>query len=284
MFRKAILMILALFTFAGGALGQSDSDACFSTGYAALAKPSTLSEGINHADALDDLIFSCKQRVGQDSIGLGTFDSPFKYGEFAPAGNGLTIKVSGFNSNPVSPHRYRRAERGHVFVHLKLDVRCEYAESNFCPELDQYYIDLIGDNGKRYGYQSQTYKDEYELRDLVLREGSEGIGTLLYEVEEDDANFMLIYQPSTYNDDTMIIYSALPSLYDAVNVTAVRNLNVRSGPGINYGVKAGLQSGEATMAIGRNNNSTWVETTIGWVYASLLSISKPLDTLPVTSP
>ncbi len=85
--------------------------------------------------------------------------------------------------------------------------------------------------------------------------------------------------------------SSLPVLDSSTSTTAVvatGALNVRSGPGLQYGVVAVVVSGERVTLLGRNANSSWalIRTTSnveGWVNASLLASNVPISSLPVVT-
>ena len=93
-----------------------------------------------------------------------------------------------------------------------------------------------------------------------------------------------------------IAVSSLPVLTAPVltPMAAVNSgsLNVRSGPGVSYGITAVLDYGVNIQLLGRNNNSTWVKVKLangheGWVNASLLTANVSISSLPVmtsTSP
>ena len=265
-----------------GTVGAQDKDACFFNAYHLIDKPATIAQAQVYVDEIQGIIRSCNQQSSPDGIGSGTFDAPYVYGEYGEVGTGLSLKVSDFTRGNVSPHRYRGADRGYDYVKVRLDISCDWAEGAFCPEVSGYRIKLIGDNGEKYDRLGQVYQDQDELNSLELRKGSDGFGTLLYQVADNDRNLLLIYEYS-FGDDDYLVYGAEPSLENAIYVTANRNVNVRSGPGTSYGVKNGLSSGEQVAAIGRNADSTWVETVKGWVFAQLVSSSQPFSDLPIVS-
>jgi N-acetylmuramoyl-L-alanine amidase len=65
------------------------------------------------------------------------------------------------------------------------------------------------------------------------------------------------------------------------------NLNVRSGPGVGYGIVTTLARGNMVTVTGRNNAATWAQVLTatgvnGWVNAGYLIISVNLSALPVT--
>jgi uncharacterized protein YgiM (DUF1202 family) len=84
-----------------------------------------------------------------------------------------------------------------------------------------------------------------------------------------------------------IAISSLP-VTDGGMPTAVVNtgvLNVRSGPGVSYGVVTVTYQGYVVNLLGRNANATWAKVELpsgmkGWVNASLIYASVPLGNLP----
>ncbi len=63
--------------------------------------------------------------------------------------------------------------------------------------------------------------------------------------------------------------------------------NVRSGPGTGYYVVAGVYPGQVLAVLGRNHTSEWVQVrladgTTGWVYVWLVTLSLPINSLPIT--
>lgn len=83
--------------------------------------------------------------------------------------------------------------------------------------------------------------------------------------------------------------SSLPVTFGAVvgNATVNANfLNVRNGPGAEFGIIATLARGEALTLIGRNANSTWIQVVIpngttGWVNGSFLFSNISYANLPI---
>lgn len=75
--------------------------------------------------------------------------------------------------------------------------------------------------------------------------------------------------------------------YPTAVVTAA-HLNVRSGPGVQFGPIARVHQGMEVSVLGRNGDATWAQIIIpddgrGWVNAKYLNLSVPLSTLPDTS-
>lgn len=68
-----------------------------------------------------------------------------------------------------------------------------------------------------------------------------------------------------------------PSLPSVPMAFVTTNLNVRSGPGTNYSVIAGLSADSRVPIVGRNANSEWWQVELqsgstGWLYASLVTV------------
>jgi uncharacterized protein YgiM (DUF1202 family) len=78
---------------------------------------------------------------------------------------------------------------------------------------------------------------------------------------------------------------AAPAPSTAVVTTGA--LNVRSGPGIGYGVVTVVRQGNVVTLIGRNSVSSWAQVRlaggqVGWVNAALIQPNVALTSLPVT--
>lgn len=70
-----------------------------------------------------------------------------------------------------------------------------------------------------------------------------------------------------------------------VNTSA---LNVRTGPGLSYGVTAVVYQGQGVALIGRNADSSWVKVrltngTVGWVNSAYIQTTTTLNSLPITN-
>lgn len=75
-------------------------------------------------------------------------------------------------------------------------------------------------------------------------------------------------------------------IYQATAIVITGALNVRSGPGISYGVATIVRSGEQVFILARNSTGSWMKVRTstnveGWVNASLVSTSVPVQDLPV---
>jgi hypothetical protein len=75
-----------------------------------------------------------------------------------------------------------------------------------------------------------------------------------------------------------------PAAIDLGDADAAANTpaNVRSGPGLAYGIIGGLQSGEKVSLLGRNDESNWLNITLpggqeGWIFGQLLSVNPSID-------
>lgn len=65
-------------------------------------------------------------------------------------------------------------------------------------------------------------------------------------------------------------------------------LNVRTGPGVNYGVTAVVYQGQGVALIGRNADSSWLKVrltngTVGWINSAYIQTSTTLNSLPITN-
>lgn len=66
--------------------------------------------------------------------------------------------------------------------------------------------------------------------------------------------------------------------------TVLLGANLRSGPGVDFGIVGAAQQGEAVTLVGRNADSTWYQTAAGaWIFGQLLE-NVPTDLPVVESP
>lgn len=87
----------------------------------------------------------------------------------------------------------------------------------------------------------------------------------------------------------LIIFGAFaPALAQGATATVnTGSLNVRSGPGVSYGILTSIGRGTVVTLLGRNNAATWAQILTpagvnGWVNASYMILSVNITTLPVT--
>lgn len=68
-------------------------------------------------------------------------------------------------------------------------------------------------------------------------------------------------------------------------LTILQAANVRSGPGVNYGIIGGLQAGSTPEVVGRDSAASWYVVTYlggqGWVAAQLAQYTGDINALPV---
>ena len=74
-------------------------------------------------------------------------------------------------------------------------------------------------------------------------------------------------------------------------VTVVERANLRAGPGTDFELIATLNSGETAAAIGRTEEDDWIQVEFpaapngkAWLLARLVSVSVPVEQLPVATP
>lgn len=90
---------------------------------------------------------------------------------------------------------------------------------------------------------------------------------------------------------TSAALSSLPIIFEAPTLTATAvvatgALNVRTGPGVTYGVVTAVYQGQTVTLLGRTSNNAWVKIQIvtgqqGWVNASLITPNVAISTLPI---
>ena len=75
-----------------------------------------------------------------------------------------------------------------------------------------------------------------------------------------------------------------PSAIDLGDADAAASTpaNVRSGPGLAYGIIGGLNTGEKVLLLGRNDETSWLNIELpdgqeGWIFGQLLSVNPSID-------
>ena len=71
-----------------------------------------------------------------------------------------------------------------------------------------------------------------------------------------------------------------PTKFTLTVITSDR-LNVRAGPGTNFGKIGQLNSGDQVAAIGRNNSGSWIKSERGWLAGRYVDASGDIMALPV---
>jgi len=66
-----------------------------------------------------------------------------------------------------------------------------------------------------------------------------------------------------------------------IGYVSVYQLNVRSGPGLNYWIVGSLRQGQPVRLLGRNWQTTWLKIDQGWVSAAYIRTNVRLTDLPV---
>jgi uncharacterized protein YgiM (DUF1202 family) len=117
---------------------------------------------------------------------------------------------------------------------------------------------------------------------VLLSDGQEGwIGAQYVQLSIPVGNLPVV-------DGTTAPPASTPTPAPSANSATVATgaLNVRSGPGIGYGVVAAAYQGQVVTLLARNNISSWVKIQLsngvqGWANVTLLSTSANINSLPV---
>lgn len=107
----------------------------------------------------------------------------------------------------------------------------------------------------------------------------------------------IINKTSKYVRMMGVITLIATSLLVSVFATAAQNssyvstgrLNIRSGPGISYGIIATITQGDTVTLLGRNADASWLEVRLtnnqqGWARSRYIVPNVPIGNLPITSP
>lgn len=101
-----------------------------------------------------------------------------------------------------------------------------------------------------------------------------------------------VLSPSNTAADSMAVNSEPATALSGTVTLSNSRLNVRSGPSTGYAIVAKALSGDLLPVIGRNAAGDWVQVALstaqgsadnGWVAARYLTLSGPLDTVPVVT-
>lgn len=263
--------------------------AAFSEYDTAQADAADMDEALDALDALQRKLNTIQDLCaniasdGSESEGTGTMQDPYRFGTAGDTGEGFSIQLTGLvrpadqivrNDNMFND----RPGANEVYIVVEVSIECEDNYTSRC-ETNYFDYELVGDLGIIYEPAFVLYD---ELIEVSLFAGGTGTGLLPFLIRADDTNLKLLYRPNMF-DDYYVAYEATPSLANAVEVTASTSLNVRGGPGTNYSVAGNLPAGEPTMAFGRNSDGTWLQISVGWVFAELVSVNGDIDRLPVTA-
>ena len=81
---------------------------------------------------------------------------------------------------------------------------------------------------------------------------------------------------------------ATPAITGPAVTVIVEGANVRSGPGTDFPVVAGLYQDEQAALLGRNQSGDWLQLqlpqTTGWIFATLVQTTVPIAELPLIDP
>jgi len=140
--------------------------------------------------------------------------------------------------------------------------------------------------GLNYGIVSWTYKDE-PLTLFGRNSASTWLKVKTRRGVEGWASAYYIYTDFPITDLPVLDESPTPPPTDPVGYVTVYRLNLRSGPGLYYGIKGRLYRGQPVVLLGRNNRATWLKVEDartgfgGWVLARYIRSDISITNLPV---
>lgn len=219
-----------------------------------------------------------------DSPGTGSLSDPFRFNQPHVIA-GVQLTVTGLirpgdriisNENMFN----ERPETGQEYAIAFVTFECTEQRRESC-SVDSFNFRLVGTEGTLYEIPFVVYDD---ILDAELLPGGSAQGGLPFIISAEDTKLKLVYYPDNFFSDSGFEYfEAEPSLDNGLEISATGSVNVRSGPGTNFGVAGTLASGEIQIAFGRNIDGTWLQIVTGWVFAELVSVDGDIDALPVTS-
>lgn len=215
-----------------------------------------------------------------ESLGSGTLNDPYRFGEAGGTGEASRLRVTGF-IRPGNQLVYRenmfndRADADTEYLIVKVAVSCDRDSTRSC-SFDDWDFDLVGSLGQIYDTASVVYDDEL---DVELLPGASGEGDLVYLIQRAEQDLKILYR--TRNG--IVAFSVTPSIGSGIPVTSTASLNVRGGPGTQHAVVANFPSGASDVAIGRNEDGSWLQISTGWVFTTLVETDGDVMSLAVVS-
>jgi hypothetical protein len=247
----------------------------------------TLSAALNFTMAVDEILGQCGVATGSgdDEVldpGIGTLEDPYGFLQAGSAGDGVTIRVTeilrpaddllqreaGLPSQPAATEQY---------VLIYVEVLCEAGRREDC-KLDGTKFRLTGDSGTLYDPVLPYYSG---FLDTSLLPGRQRAGAYPFLIASSDTNLRLLYySESIFGNAAPVYYRA----QNTIDITTTAELRVRTGPGVNYPVLSALPEGATSVALGRNEDGTWIQLPEGWVFIDYIIAGGDLLTLPIVEP
>ena len=236
-----------------------------------------------------------------DGTGEGTYADPVKEGWTISDGEGRWIGAVGYIS--IGSELCTRSggyckdiKPDNGFIAVWVYGKCDDTRRTRCEFSHYLEFELAGQRGIPYSAESiGSFADRIpEFPEDVLP-GGVAEGFVLFQAPMVEGDFRFGWTPD-YSSDT-IWFGPLNDLAEQRETATTPetaphqafsesdSLNIRSGPGTNYGRVGSLNSGERVSVVGRNSSGTWIQIDNGWVSAQYLSWPPATDfmTLPVTS-
>jgi len=252
------------------------------TGEEALARLEELNGEIQALIDLCSNVATADERHPDDP-GSGTLSDPYAYGYAGDTGEGFSLRVTN-TIRPADQIILRenmfndRPQAGQQYVIVELELLCHESNTGRC---ESNYLDyeLTGDSGTIYESAWVVYSNDFDVSTFG---GGSGSGGIVFMIRSDDTNLRLLYKENMFLDD-FVVYEAEPSLDGGIPIQSSANVNIRSQPNTSSAVVGSLPAGQPVIAIGRNNDGTWLKVPQGWVFAELVTASGDTDSLPVMS-
>ena len=176
----------------------------------------------------------------------------------------------------------------------------ELCESTTSESANYYAVKASSDFDISYRFTAGSFRPEVsinrigggELASVSLLSGS-GLerGSIGHGVT-DGSNILLIvsvdqrswdWSSNKTADYRIKFNSTEPAATSELQISSVSNMNVRGGPGTQFEILGNLPRSADAVAVGRNNDGSWLEVETGWVFADLVEACGDILQLPVTS-
>lgn len=155
----------------------------------------------------------------------------------------------------------------------------------------RYRFITVTDDGVRLYLDGELVIDQFSVQSARTIAAT-------YNVTDRDVQVVMEYFEDTGEAVAQLYWERIDSTTNAddagaalvgptVTVTGAANLNVRSGPGVQFGIRTTLGRGTVIAPIGRNRTTSWVQVQLadgrtGWVNRTYLSSGMSYRSLPIT--
>ena len=218
--------------------------------------------------------------VAQDyPSGRGAFNDPYPLRNYEDVSDGISLRVVGMQ-RPADPgDKLDLPAEGQEYVVVSVELTCDPDRSENCV-VASWDFELAGANGIIY----PNLVDEDE-RAFDLAPNTEASGDVLALIDKDDSDLMLLFYhwPTIpYTFPRVFATEEKPEPGPTIAINATIGIIARVGPSKSLDFTGVFNRGEQLLALGRNQDGSWLEISFGWILAELVDAEGDIMSLPVT--